>query len=173
MPAFTTLAASSGYGRLQRFQGYRYWRFTPSGATTVQVARVYFYTGSTKQTVFSDSSPAVVVTNPGGSNPGGEGPSNAMLAANPVGNSKWLDFNNGSLIFQFPTPQSFTGYDWITANDTAQETARQPTSWTVSGSYDGTTWKTLQSANQSSPGWQGTTNNSLAYTVRNAWVNTY
>ena len=173
MPAFTSVAASNGYGRQQRFQGYRYWRFMPEGATNVQIARVYFYAGTAKQTSFSDSSPAVVVTNPGGSSPGGEGPSNSMLTANPTGSSKWLDFNSQSLVFQFPSPQSFTGYDWITANDTTSFPGRQPTSWTVSGSYDGTMYITLHSANQSSPGWQGTADNSLAFTVRNAWVNTY
>jgi hypothetical protein len=168
-----SLGSTNGYGRQQLFKGYRYWRFAPAGSTTTQVARVYFYTGTTKQTVFSDSTPAVTVTNPGGSNPVGEGPTNVNLTANPVGNSKWLDFNNGPAVFQFPTPQSFTGYDWFTANDTTINPGRQPTSWTVSGSYDGTTWRTLHTANQSSVGWQGTADNSLAYTVRNAWTNTY
>lgn len=171
MPALTS-AGASGYGRQQTFSGYTYYKFTPSGSTTTQVARVYFYTGSNKQSVFSDSTPlAVTVTNPGGSNPAQEGPSNANLAAVPVGSSKWLDFNNGPLVFQFPTRQFFTGYEWYTANDTSSFPERQPTSWTISGSYDNTTYKTLHTANTSSPGYAGITDNSIAYTIRNAWNN--
>ncbi len=172
MPALTTNGGALGLGRQNTFSGYKYYRFTPAGSTTTQIARVYFYTGSNKQTVFSDSVPTpVIVTNPGGSNPVGELPINANLAANPVGNSKWLDFNSLSAIFQFPTPQFFNGYEWWTANDTVENPGRQPTSWTISGSYDNVTYRTLHTANQSSPGWQGTTNNSIAYTIRNAWNN--
>ncbi len=171
MPALTTAGGSTGYGRQQTFSGYRYYRFTPSGSTTTQVARVYFYTGSNKQTVFSDTTPTVTVTNPGGSNPVGEEPANANLSNAPSGSSKWLDFNNGSLIFQFPSRQFFNGYEWYTANDTESNTNRQPTSWTISGSYDNSTYVTLHTANTSSPGYNGIINNSIAYSIRNAWNN--
>lgn len=164
-----------GYGRpTPKKQAYKYYKFTPtlaSGSTAVQIARVYFYTGSNKQTQFSDStSPnTVIVTNPGGSNPAGELPSNAMLSALPSGSSKWLDFNKQSLVFEFPTSQNFNGYEWYTANDTQTFTDRQPTSWSVSASTNNVTYTQLHTANTSSAGYLGITNNSIAYSVRNAW----
>ena len=59
--------------------------------------------------------------------------------------TKALDLNfvtNGltNFIFQFGSAKSFNGYRWATAND---EESRDPKSWTIAGSNNGTTWTTL------------------------------
>lgn len=83
------------------------------------------------------------VTNPGGSNPGTEGPSN--LKDGSV-STKFLDFYikgfsfTSTVIFDMGTSTTFNGYRWATAND-AEE--RDPKSWTISGSNDGTNYTTL------------------------------
>lgn len=84
----------------------------------------------------------VTVTNPGGSNPVGEEPSKLVDGSLSV---KALDLNfvsNGftSFVFQFGSAKSFNGYRWATAND---EEGRDPKSWTIDGSNNGTTWTTL------------------------------
>ena len=91
----------------------------------------------------SDQSMAgVTVTNPSGNNPSGEGPQNL---ADGNTSTKGLDLNfisNGltNFIFQFSSAKAFNGYRWATAND---EESRDPKSWTVAGSNNGTTWTTL------------------------------
>jgi len=82
------------------------------------------------------------VTNPSGSNPGSEGPSNLKDGNT---STKWLDLNfkttpSSTLIFDMGSATSFNGYRWATANDTE---GRDPKSWTISGSNDGTNYTTL------------------------------
>jgi hypothetical protein len=84
----------------------------------------------------------VTVTNPNGNNPVGEGPANLVDGTTAA---KALDLNfvtNGltNFIFQFASARAFNGYRWATAND---EESRDPKSWTVAGSNNGTTWTTL------------------------------
>ena len=85
----------------------------------------------------------VTVTNPNGNNPVGEEPS--KLVDNNL-TTKGLDLNfvsNGNVtnfIFQFTSAKAFNGYRWATAND---EEGRDPKSWTIAGSNNGTTWTTL------------------------------
>ena len=81
------------------------------------------------------------VTNPGGINPSGETPPNVYDGST---STKWLDFNiktgnrTATLDFTFPN-QGFeiTDYSWSTANDA---TERDPRSWKVFLSNDGTNW---------------------------------
>ena len=100
----------------------------------------------------------VTVTNPSGSNPVGETPPN-LVDGNLT--TKWLDANfvsNGNVsnvIFQFSSAKSFNGYRWATANDFED---RDPKSWTVAGSNNGTTWTTLS-----------TVSNFTATVARNTW----
>lgn len=82
------------------------------------------------------------VTNPGGSNPVSEVPSNLKDANT---GTKWLDLNfkttpSSTLIFDMGSATTFNGYRWATANDVE---GRDPKSWTVSGSNDGTNYTTL------------------------------
>jgi len=134
---------SSGFtsGSYAAYIYYR-WRITeakttPPNANCVQASEFVF------QVTGSDASMAgVTVTNPNGNNPVGEGPSNLVDGTT---TAKALDLNfvtNGftDFIFQFSAPKKFDGYRWATAND---EESRDPKSWTISGSNDGTTWETL------------------------------
>jgi gliding motility-associated-like protein len=110
-------------------------------ANSIQVAEWRWLTGNT---VISQS--GTTVTNPGGSNPSGEGPQNIYDGNT---SSKWLDFNiklgNNTSTLQFAFPgQGFeiTGYSWTTANDSEE---RDPRSWKVFMSVDGTNWTEVDS----------------------------
>lgn len=139
---------------------YYRWQITatktmPPVANCTQAAELVFQLNGQDLTAVTGTS---TVTNPGGSNPVGETPPN--LVDNNL-TTKVLDLNfvtNGNVtnfIFQFPTPRSFNGYRWATAND---EESRDPKSWTVAGSNNGTTWTTLS-----------TVTNFTATVTRNAW----
>jgi hypothetical protein len=139
--------------------GYLYYRWqitqakeTPPNADCVQAAEFVFQIGGVDQ-----SMAGVTVTNPGGNNPVGETPPN--LVDNNL-TTKALDLNfvaNGltNFIFQFSSAKSFNGYRWATAND---EESRDPKSWTIAGSNNGTTWTTLS-----------TVSNFTATVARDTW----
>jgi len=140
--------------------GYFYYRWqitqakeTPPNSDCVQAAEFVFQIGGVDQ-----SMAGVTVTNPNGNNPIGETPPN--LVDNNL-TTKALDLNfvsNGNItnfIFQFSSVKSFDGYRWATAND---EESRDPKSWTIAGSNDGTTWNTLS-----------TVSNFTTTTARNTW----
>jgi hypothetical protein len=125
---------------------------TPPNANCVQAAEFVFQIGGVDQ-----SMAGVTVTNPNGNNPAGETPPN--LVDNNL-TTKALDLNfvaNGltNFIFQFSSAKSFNGYRWATAND---EESRDPKSWTVAGSNNGTTWTTLS-----------TVSNFTATVARDTW----
>ena len=110
---------------------------TPPDANAVQASEFVFQINGVDQ-----SMAGVTVTNPGGSNPVGETPPN--LVDNNL-TTKVVDINfvtNGlsNFIFQFGSAKSFNGYRWATANDFD---SRDPKSWTIAGSNNGTTWTTL------------------------------
>jgi hypothetical protein len=114
----------------------------PPNANAVQVSEFFFqFKGTDQQTITSTAS----VTNPGGSNPVAEKPPN--LVDNNL-TTKALDLNfvtNGNVtnfIFTFSSPQTFNGYRWATANDFPD---RDPASWSVSGSMNGSNWIVLTS----------------------------
>ena len=125
---------------------------TPPNSDCVQAAEFVFQIGGVDQ-----SMAGVTVTNPSGNNPVGETPPN--LVDNNL-TTKALDLNfvaNGltNFIFQFSSAKSFNGYRWATAND---EESRDPKSWTVAGSNNGTTWTTLS-----------TVSNFTATVARDTW----
>ena len=111
-------------------------------------------------------------TNPSGSNPANEGPSN-ILDNNSA--TKWLDFNFSAsatatglstLIIDNTSLIKFNSYRWRTANDVD---GRDPISWTLQGSNDGTAYVSLASVSDATaiPSGRGTfteqfTLNSLA-----------
>ena len=125
----------------------------PPNSNCVQSAEFVFQIGGVDQ-----SMAGVTVTNPNGNNPVGETPPN--LVDNNL-TTKALDLNfvsNGNVtnfIFQFSSAKSFNGYRWATAND---EESRDPKSWTIAGSNNGTTWTTLH-----------TVSGFVATTARNTW----
>lgn len=121
---------------------YYRWQITeakimPPNANCVQASEFVFQLNGSDQ-----SMAGVTVTNPSGNNPGGEGPPN-LVDGNTSTKALDLNFiNNGltNFIFQFSSAKAFNGYRWATAND---EEGRDPKSWTVAGSNNGTTWTTL------------------------------
>ncbi len=146
--AARTWLSSNGYWTsfLNTYTYYR-WQITlaktmPPTSNCVQSAEFRFMLNGSDQ-----SMTGVSVTNPGGSNPAGEEPS--KLIDNNL-STKALDLNfvsNGNVtnfIFQFPSAVGFNGYRWATANDDEQ---RDPKSWTIAGSNDGTNWTTLHTVN--------------------------
>jgi hypothetical protein len=136
---------------------YYRWQITqtktsPPDANAVQASEFVFQIGGIDQSMVG-----VTVTNPGGSNPSGETPSN--LVDNNL-TTKVVDINfvtNGlsNFIFQFSSAKSFNGYRWATANDFE---SRDPKSWTIAGSNNGTTWTTLS-----------TVSNFTATVARDTW----
>jgi hypothetical protein len=116
--------------------GYQYYRFTPIAlrggetADSVQLSELTFYQNGVRM-------PAAVITNPNGFNPGSEGPENADDGSELT---KWLDFNQGALIYDYGQAVLLNGYSLTTANDVAR---RDPVRWLVEGSLDGTAWVVL------------------------------
>lgn len=145
--AITVIGYNTGHGYLTITKSaytYRYirWIITDlknfSTANSVQVSEfVLRYDGA------NISMSGSTVTNPGGNNPGFEGPSNLKDGST---STKLLDFNiksspfTSTIIFDMGSQVTFNEYYWATAND-AEE--RDPKSWTISGSNDGTTYTTL------------------------------
>jgi hypothetical protein len=112
---------------------YRYYRFTPtqlrvSNDCCVQLAEFEFLLDGVKV-----GNPSA--WNPGGDNPGGETPD---LAIDGSLTTKWLDFNQGALVFDFGSATTMNGYRWSTANDA---TERDPVRWILEGSDDETDWE--------------------------------
>ncbi len=116
--------------------GYRYYRFGPTklrdnpGANSIQLAELSLFRQGVRQ-------PAAVVTNPGGSNPPGEGPASADDANV---NTKWLDFNRAPLVYDYGNNVVIDAYSITTANDTP---ARDPVRWRLEGSTDGLAWDVI------------------------------
>ena len=112
---------------------YRYYRFTPTklrgtNACCVQLSEFEFRHDNLTVT----NTP--IVTNPGGNNPAAETPD---LSVDGNLGTKWLDYNQGGLVFDFGQPQLIDSYLWATANDA---TERDPVRWTLEGSTDGINW---------------------------------
>jgi len=105
----------------------------------IQVSELYLkYTGS------AVSWSGVTITNPGGNNPSNEQPSKLIDNDN---NSKVLDFDidvNGSSVFIMDAGSGNTlqadSYYYVTGNDAEH---RDPISWTIEGSNDGTNYTVL------------------------------
>ena len=86
-----------------------------------------------------------------GQNPCGELPDSAVdgnQAESGIANSnhKWLDFTRGDLVMTFRYPVTVASYDWRTANDAP---ARDPSKWTLEGSYDGVNWHVVDDSHAS------------------------
>jgi YVTN family beta-propeller protein len=116
--------------------GYRYYRFRPTKlrddptANSIQLAELSLFAGGVRQL-------ATAATNPGGSNPAGEEP----IRANDANvNTKWLDFNRGSLVYDFGDNIEIDAYTLTTANDAPE---RDPVRWYFEGSVDGIVWEVL------------------------------
>ena len=112
---------------------------TAVGGTMIQVSELYLkYTGS------AVSWGSATITNPNGDNPANEGPAN-LIDGNI--NTKALDFDidvNGSSVFIIDAGSGNTlqadSYYYVTGGDAEQ---RDPISWTIEGSNDGTNYTVL------------------------------
>lgn len=116
---------------------WRFYRFVPTAlrdaasANSVQIAEFQLMQNGAR--IAGASASAL-----GGSSPGGESPDEAN--DNNL-NTKWLDFAKFTpLVLDFSTAVNAQGYRIATAND-AEE--RDPVSWRVEGSHNGTVWITL------------------------------
>jgi hypothetical protein len=131
---------------------YRYFRFVPvtlrGGQTMVQLAEFQMLVNGTRLA-------GATATNPGGSNSPSAGEGAGKGNDNDLG-SKWLDANKQPLVLDFGTAVAATGYRIATAND-AQE--RDPVSWRVEGSQNGTTWALVDEQS-----------NVFPTTQRNTWL---
>lgn len=115
---------------------FRHIKFTPLGlrgvAAPVQLAefQVQLAGGGTARVVSA-------------SNPGGKRAAWNETAAQAVDGSldtKWLDDNVQPLVLDLGAPLALHAYRFATAND---EVGRDPVSWEVAGSLDGSAWVTL------------------------------
>lgn len=114
---------------------FRYFRFVPvavRAGTTVQISEFQLMKNGARLT-------GATATNPGGSNAPGatEG---AQKANDNLTNTKWLDSNRQPLLLDFGVPIVTDGYRIATANDAE---SRDPVSWRVEGSHDGSYWRVL------------------------------
>ena len=116
--------------------GHRYYRFRSTklrddaGANSIQLAELSLFRQGVRQH-------AVTVSNPGGSNPVGEGPARADDADTAT---KWLDFNRAPLVYDYGSNVVIDAYSITTANDAS---ARDPVRWLLEASEDGVDWEVL------------------------------
>ena len=132
---------------------YQYFRYTPTklrngaSANSVQLSELQLYNGGTRIN-------GATASNPGGNNPGNEGPERAVDG---LRSTKWLDFNQNPLVLNYGSPITIDNYRWATANDA---TERDPIRWTLEGSANGTTWTLIDDRSNAD---QSVTTNRRAY----------
>lgn len=116
--------------------GYRYYRFRQTrlrddlGANAIQLSELSLFRLGVRQN-------ASAVLNPGGNNSTNEEP---FRADDVDVNTKWLDFNRGSLVYDYGLPVEIDAYDFTTADD---EIGWDPVRWFFEGSQDGIVWVVL------------------------------
>lgn len=153
MPWFASIQGSTGFGRVVQQQqqpssGYIFYRWLitatktmPPNGNACQASEFVFQLNGTDQQATTSS--ATVTSNPTGTFNTGEEPQRLVdnnLTTKMCDTRFVTNGNQTGIIFQFSSRQTFTGYRWATANDFQD---RDPSSWTISGSQDGTTWTLL------------------------------
>ena len=138
---YTTNSPNSGVWTLDEHMyprhGYRYIRWTITanrsnpGSTQASDFNIRFNTTNISMASSTVTAPDVAA---------GGAPVTNLKDSNV--NTKWafIEALPKSAIFDMGSIVIFNGYRWFTAND---ESARDPVSWTVSGSNDGTNYNTL------------------------------
>ncbi|MFO0687249.1 MAG: NPCBM/NEW2 domain-containing protein [Myxococcota bacterium] len=141
--------------------GYRYYRFRPTKlrvdatADSVQVAELALFKSGVRKR-------ALVVTNPGGNNPSGQGPAQADDA---TVSTKWRDYNKGFLVYDMGSNVVIDAYTITTANDASE---RDPIRFSLEASLDGVTWDILDdktNADYATPTARGATTPSIPITT--------
>lgn len=129
-------AIGYAYDSVVKVPGYTYFRLivdaVKSAGNYVQLSEFELCSGGTYLS-------GATYANGNGSSPGGEGPD---AAGDGSLGSKWLNFQGAGSILTvtYSSPQVPTSYKIGTANDSG---GRDPYSWRVQGSVDGSTWITL------------------------------
>lgn len=119
-------------------RGYRFYSFTPvklrdnNSANSVQISEIRFIKNNNVIPMNNAD-----ITNEGGNSPGNEGPRGAI---DDNADTKWLDFNKGGIRIDFKEPIEIDSYAWLTGNDHPE---RDPVSWVLRGSNDGSTWNNV------------------------------
>ena len=106
-------------------------------------------TGGTGTTGTADLTESGTASDDGANNPVNEGEAQAF---DNTSNTKWLVFSStGNIAYDFANEDAYvvTRYTVTSAND---EPARDPKTWNLQGSNDGSTWTTLNSQNNQSFG---------------------
>lgn len=148
-----TLSGNHGYTGLTDIQsgtlkvaslpGYRFYKFQVNsvyggGATGLQYSEMAFYSSGTNPNDGTRVFPAVATGD------GGLYKDNGLpgLYDNNVHTKSYMDSPFPRfVVYDFGAPRMFTGYDWASANDATPD--RNPDSWTMHGSNDGSNWSLL------------------------------
>lgn len=112
---------------------YQYFRFTTTklrSGPDIQLSEFRFRLGTTLVT-------GATPTAPGGNSPANEGVANLVDGSL---TTKWFSSVNAPLVFTFSAPVTVDNYSFATGNDSE---GRDPVSWTLEGSEDGTSWLQL------------------------------
>lgn len=121
-----------------------------AASNSVQLAEFAFYSPGGAYLA------GATATNPGGSNPRGEGPGNVYNQIDDQACSsgtcrpgsfagaapKWLDFAKQDLVFAFHSVVQVGMYDWMTADDSPE---RDPVGWTLERLTSSHVWETIDS----------------------------
>lgn len=112
-----------------------------SNSNLVQIAEIEFFNGATPVPVTGG------VTNPAGNN--GNNPNEeASKVIDGNFRTKWLNHNNGALIFDLGSVQTIDGYQLTTGNDAAD---RDPVRWVLEKSEDGVNWTLIDNVYNYTP----------------------
>lgn len=145
---FVVTGTTASVVSVKQADAYKFYRFITTKARSsnvgVQLSEFDFYFNGIAQN-------PVNVTNPEGSFKSSETPPN--LIDNRT-STKWYSNIGGALIFEFGSSIQIDGYSFATANDVI---ARDPISWRIEGSEDGSTWNLVDTqANFATPTARGT-----------------
>lgn len=123
------------------------WVITEARAVPfTQAAELALFDGDVRLPSMTDD-PDITVTSPGGASEAPpEGPESAYDGSD---GTKWIDFalvggNESILQIAFAEPVTLDGYHWVTAGAEAE---RDPVSWRLEVSSDGSSWTVLDTRN--------------------------
>lgn len=129
------LRAVPGASKTTRYVRYTGTQLRGNGALT-QIGEFEFFNNGSKVTVNA-------VTNPNGDS--GTNAAETVASINDGKyDTKWLNFNNRPIIFDFGAPATFDSYQFSTPNDAND---RDPIRWILETSDDGVNWKLLEAVN--------------------------
>jgi hypothetical protein len=119
-----------------------YLKFTPTKIRNPEHVQTYVQVGEFE--FFSNMGviSGVTATNPGGDNPPGEGPAEAVDGSL---RTKWLDRKGKPIIFRLPQQTFVDSFNFATGFDKGNK-HRDPVRWTLEGSNNQREWETVHKA---------------------------